>query len=105
MERVLTGGVLAGRFDGVGRADLCARLPAGGEVNAGPDASRRGGAGARGGALGKQKAESRKQKAESTNGGAGTVLALVILLAVAAVWQAEMGHVFQSHGQGRWSGP
>ena len=49
--------------------------------------------------------ESRKQKAESTNGGGGTVLALIVLLGAAAVWQTEMGHVLQYHGQARWSGP
>ena len=50
-------------------------------------------------------AESRKQKTESRNGAGGTALALIILLAGAAVWQGETGHVFQYRGQGRWSGP
>jgi O-antigen ligase len=49
--------------------------------------------------------ESRKQKAESRNGGGGTVLALIILLAGAAVWQVEAGHLFQYRGQARWAGP
>ena len=49
--------------------------------------------------------ESRKQKAKSRNVGRETVLALILLLAVAAVWQAEPGHLFQYRGQGRWTGP
>ena len=48
---------------------------------------------------------SREQKAESRNEGEGTVLALIILLTIAAVWQTEAGRVFQYRGQGRWSGP
>jgi hypothetical protein len=49
--------------------------------------------------------ENRKQKAESRNVGRETVLALIILLATAAVWQVEPGHLFQYRGQGRWTGP
>jgi hypothetical protein len=53
----------------------------------------------------KEDGESRKQKAESRNVGRETVLALIILLATAAVWQVEPGHLFQYRGQGRWTGP
>jgi len=49
--------------------------------------------------------ESRKRKAESRNAGGGTVLVLIVLLAGAAVWQAETAHFFQYRGQARWTGP
>lgn len=49
--------------------------------------------------------ESRKQKLESGNGAGAIVMALIILLAVAAVRQAEAGHFFQYRGHARWSGP
>ena len=49
--------------------------------------------------------ESRQRKAESRNVGGETVLALIVLLAVGAVWQVEPGHLFQYRRLGRWSGP
>ena len=49
--------------------------------------------------------QSREQKAETRNTGGGIILALIILLTVAAVWQGEAGHFFQYRGQGWWSGP
>ena len=44
--------------------------------------------------------QSRKQKVESTNGGGGIVFGLVLLLAGAAVWQGEAGHLFQYQTSG-----
>jgi hypothetical protein len=50
--------------------------------------------------------ESRKQKAESRKGVGGMVVGvLIVLLAGAAVWQGETGHLFQYRGLARWSGP
>ena len=49
--------------------------------------------------------QSRKQNAKRRNGCTGIVLTLIILLAVAAVWQGGTGHLFQYRGQPRWSGP
>ena len=62
--------------------------------------------------------ESRKQKAEGGGGGSlkskvqspkssdtTMIGVLVVLLAGAAVWRGETGHVFQYRGLGRWSGP
>ena len=46
----------------------------------------------------------RKNQACKSRGGA-TILALIILLALAAVWQGETGHLVQYRGQGRWCGP
>ena len=92
---------LVGRSGGTGQGGLCAGLRHGGAIHAGADVAGGGGAGARGGVVGK--AESRRQKAEI--GAEGRCLALIILLAGAAVWQAETGHLFQYRGQARWSGP
>jgi hypothetical protein len=49
--------------------------------------------------------EGRRKNAGSRSTASGIVTALVILLAGAAVWQADTGHLFQYRGQGRWSGP
>src|SRR5208282_30340 len=47
-----------------------------------------------------------KSNVQSPKSAEGTVVgALTFLLVVAAVWQAEAGHLFQYRGQGRWSGP
>ncbi|MGO8931113.1 MAG: O-antigen ligase family protein [Limisphaerales bacterium] len=48
-------------------------------------------------------AEWRIAKCRST--GDEIVLALIVLLVGAAVWQAEPGHLFKYQGQARWSGP
>ena len=42
---------------------------------------------------------------QMANAAGEIVLALIILLAGAAVWQGERGHFFQYRGQARWSGP
>ncbi len=49
--------------------------------------------------------EGRRKKDECRRGSSGIVLSLIILLAGAAVWQAETGRLFQYRGQARWSGP
>jgi len=50
-------------------------------------------------------ADCRTKKGEDRRAGDEVVLALIVLLAGAAAWQAETGHVFHYLGQGRWSGP
>jgi hypothetical protein len=50
-------------------------------------------------------ADCRGKKGECRSVGDEIVLVLIILLAVAAVWQGETGRLFQYRGQGRWSGP
>ena len=49
--------------------------------------------------------EARREKVGRTKGAGGTVLALIILLAGAAVWRTETAHFFRYRGQARWSGP
>ena len=49
--------------------------------------------------------EGRKKQEQCRRGSSGTVLSLIVLLAGAAVWQGETGHLFQYRGQVRWSGP
>jgi hypothetical protein len=47
-----------------------------------------------------------KSNVQSPKSRAWTVIGvLILLLAVAAVWQAETGRLFQYRGQARWSGP
>src|ERR1035437_5390234 len=50
--------------------------------------------------------EGRRKNAEGRNQFSGTVAGvLIVLLAGAAVWHGEAGHLFEYHGQARWAGP
>ena len=50
--------------------------------------------------------EGRRKNVEGRHWCGGTVAGvLILLLAGAAVWQGETGHLFQYRGQGRWAGP